>query len=480
MILRALLAVSDPTVADFIRGVIEGSDIDVLAREVEDTPSVWEALRREPFDVVIADTGSLGEDSARAVEEIRSLPSPPTVLVLADAPGPEARASHLAAGAFALVRADAGEATLGESVRALLARRKEEGLRGLGEAEEGVGRLSDFASQSPSMRRFLATVRKVVSADCTLLLTGETGVGKEYLARAIYAESHRADGPFVAINCAALPEALLESELFGHVEGAFTGALRDRRGHFELAHGGTIFLDEVAEMPLHLQSRLLRVLQEREVQPVGSEEVLNVDVRVIAATNRELRTEIVEKRFRDDLYYRLSVVTLEIPPLRERREDIPSLAESHLEHFRRALKRPVFAIAPEALECLLGYSWPGNVRELSNVIERAVLLTDGETITTDDLPDDIRGVRREDREAVAAAAETADAADYADLPYKEARERILDAFERRYFTAALTESGGRVGESAARAGISERALYEKMKRLGLAKEAFKRPSPAKA
>ncbi|HVS18856.1 MAG TPA: sigma-54 dependent transcriptional regulator, partial [Planctomycetota bacterium] len=281
--------------------------------------------------------------------------------------------------------------------------------------------------------------------------------------------------PFLAVNCSALPESLLESELFGHEEGAFTGATRTRRGLFELAHRGTIFPDEVGEMPLTLQAKLLRVLQEREFLPVGAEAPVRVDVRVMAATNRDLAAEVAAGRFRADLYYRLCVVGLTVPPLRERREDVPALVHAYADHFRAKLGRGTSEVAPDALERLIAYDWPGNVREWINVIERAVLLGRGTRIERADLPQAIAGGRR----AAPASAERPPDADRElfDLPWREARGAALQAFERRYFERLLAECGGRAGEAARRADIDPRSLYEKLRALGLRREEFLAPRP---
>ena len=247
-------------------------------------------------------------------------------------------------------------------------------------------KLSDFISASPAMQTFMRVVHRVVASNATLLLMGETGVGKERLARAIHAESPRSKGPFISVNCGALSETLLESELFGHEEGAFTGASRARRGYFELANKGTVFLDEIGEMPKHLQVKLLTVLQTREVQRVGSETPVNIDVRVVAATNRDLHKDVEKGTFRRDLFYRLCVVTLTIPPLRERREDIPLFVERLLDHFRCEIPNRITGVSLPAMHALCQYDWPGNVRELMNVLERAMLLADGEEISLADLP----------------------------------------------------------------------------------------------
>jgi DNA-binding NtrC family response regulator len=306
----------------------------------------------------------------------------------------------------------------------------------------------------------------MVDSDANLLLTGETGVGKERLARAIHDEGPRRDGPFVAINCGALPEALLESELFGHEAGAFTGAVRAHRGLFELAHGGTLFLDEVGEMPLPLQVRLLRVVQDRRIRPVGGERDVAVDVRVVAATNRDLQAEMQAGRFRADLYYRLAVVALLIPPLRERRADIPVLVQNHLEAWCVRLNRRPIAVSAEAMAALCAHDWPGNVRELANVLERAALLGDGQLITVRDLSGIVGPVP-----AVRRARATD--VDLLALPFADAEARHQEAFERAYFTALLRVCHGRVGEAAARAGLSVRTLYSKLQRLELRKEQFR-------
>jgi DNA-binding NtrC family response regulator len=331
--------------------------------------------------------------------------------------------------------------------------------------------LEDFVSRSPAMRKFMSVAAKVADSDSSLLILGETGVGKERLARAIYAESRRSKGPFIAVNCAAFSESLLESELFGHEEGAFTGAVRSHRGCFELAHRGVIFLDEIAELPNHLQIKLLRVLQERQITRVGSEEPFEVDVRVMAATNRDPREEVKAKRLREDLFYRLNVVTLTIPPLRQRSEDIPDLVASYLAWLRPRVGRVVNSIAPDVMEALIHYSWPGNVRELINVIERAMLLCDGEQIHLIDLPDTIRSPHDGTAGHVDRAA-SAGASPF-EKPLEAARREMIERFEKAYLAHHLKQCAGRVGDTAKRIGIEPRSLFDKMKRYGLRKEDFR-------
>jgi two-component system, NtrC family, response regulator HydG len=249
---------------------------------------------------------------------------------------------------------------------------------------------SGVLGDSPRMAEVFHLLELVSPSEANVLILGETGTGKELVARAIHRNSPRAQGPFVVVNCAALPETLLESELFGHERGAFTGALSRKEGRFVLAHRGSIFLDEIGELSLTTQAKILRVLQSREFEPLGSTRTLKVDVRIIAATNRKLEAMVREGRFRDDLFYRLNVFPVVLPPLRERLEDLPLLAEHFLRTYRAKNRRDIKALAPEALQAMRAYSWPGNIRELENVIERGVIVCPGETLTLRDLPENLQ------------------------------------------------------------------------------------------
>ena len=303
-----------------------------------------------------------------------------------------------------------------------------------------------LVSRDAGMLRAFQTIRNVAETEATVLVRGESGSGKELVARAIHLESHRAKGPFVAVSCAALTPSLLESELFGHVRGAFTGAVRDRKGLFEQAHAGTLFLDEVAELPLEVQSKLLRVLEEREVTPVGGNRAVPVDVRVIAATHRALRREVEEGRFREDLMYRLRVVPVFLPPLRERRGDVELLLRSFLRRFNEAGPRHVATIAPEAMRALLDHDWPGNVRELRNVVEYAFAVGRGEELARDELPPELTEGGREAGE----------------LPRKGPGHGEGDRIRE-----ALQLSGGRVGRAAERLGMSRATFWRKRRKLGI-------------
>jgi len=247
-------------------------------------------------------------------------------------------------------------------------------------------RFAQMVGESPSMREIFDTIDRIADYKTTVLLQGESGTGKELVARAIHSTSRRKSAPFVPINCGAIPEHLIESELFGHKKGSFTDATRDKKGLFEEANGGTVLLDEVGELPLHLQVKLLRVLQENEIRPVGEGQVIPIDVRIIAATLRDLEQDVLDGRFRDDLFYRLNVICIQIPPLRERKEDIPHLIRFLMKRNQERLGLTVSEIKSDALDRLVNYSWPGNIRELENCIERAMILTDGDAITVESLP----------------------------------------------------------------------------------------------
>jgi len=312
--------------------------------------------------------------------------------------------------------------------------------------------LAGVVAESQAMRRIFDLVARVAASDATVLVTGESGTGKELVARLLHAQGARAKGPLVAVNAAALPEGLLESELFGHARGAFTGAVRERRGRFEEADGGTLFLDEVGEMPPALQVRLLRVLQEREIVRVGENTTRRVDVRVVAATNKDLVEEVKAGRFREDLFYRLQVVPIHLPPLRERLEDVAPLAERLAAQAATRHGRPGVRVSREALEALRAHRWPGNVRELANAIERAVILCRDDVVRVSDLPD-----------AVLAPHER----DVASGPPRETLEQAVEALERAWIRAALERSGGVQTRAAAELGIDERVLRYKLGKLRL-------------
>ncbi len=311
---------------------------------------------------------------------------------------------------------------------------------------------SDLLGATAKMQRLFRLAERVARTDSTVLLTGESGTGKELFARSIHLQSRRAQGPFVPVNCGALPETLIESELFGYARGAFTGAQSARRGLIEEADGGTLFLDEIGETPLATQVKLLRFLESNEVRRLGENEVRVADVRVITATNRDLQEQIAAGRFREDLYYRLNVVQIEIPPLRERREDIPLLAAYFLERYARRMGKPIERFTPEAQALLVSYDYPGNVRELENAVQRAVALSEGRAITAADLPPSFSQPR-----LLPDGAKTVDERD----------TWSLARVEREHIERVLLRLGGNMIKTAQQLGISRTTLWRKLKAYGI-------------
>jgi DNA-binding NtrC family response regulator len=317
----------------------------------------------------------------------------------------------------------------------------------------------DITGLSPAMSELFSHMRRIAGFDVTVLITGESGTGKELVARALHRNSGRGKGPFIAVNCAALPEALLESELFGHEKGAFTDAVAAHPGRFELAKGGTLFLDEVGDMSPLMQAKLLRVLQDGEFERVGGVVSIKSDIRLIAATNKDLPSEVAARRFREDLYYRLNVVALRLPALRERRDDIPLLAAQFLEEFGKLYGRKVESVDPEAMECLTRHSWPGNVRELKHCIEQAIILGNGESLRVEDLPESLG-------KPSGSAAGTGLAAFQGQAP-RAGKTAALEAVEEDYILKILRECGWNQSKAAEVLGLHRNTLREKIKRYGL-------------
>ena len=435
---------------------------------------IWQKVVRSCGDIIVISESLIPGPSDTGIAILNDLPENPTTVVLHDRDSSEVSAQLVAAGADVVLYAGTSKKSLTEAIETTLeSRRQLSRKERLGQANLEKPKISDFFSANEGMQIFIDEVQQVIPSASPILILGETGVGKEHLAKAIHAESPRATGPFITVNTAALPEQLLESELFGHELGAFTGAVRTRKGAFELAHKGTIFLDEIGDMPLHLQAKLLRVLQDYEVKPIGGEDSFWVDVRVIASTNRDLEKEVDNGTFRKDLFYRLSVVTLTIPPLRRRKEDIPDMARSFVEYFRHKIGRDIDRISESALESLRLYDWPGNVRELMNVIERAMLICRSDEISRIDLPN-VVNTRSSTREQILPYENFNPAWINKTLP--EVQKEVLDQVEKQYLGMVLKNTNGRVGQAAQMAGIHPRGLYNKMKRFGLRKEDFKNGS----
>ena len=410
-----------------------------------------EALRRADFDLVLTDLKMPGIDGMDVLREVRTChPEVPVIMITGHATLNSA-VEAMKAGAYHYIAKPFRLAEAREVVRgALELRRVKRENQDLRLRVEQLRNPHTLITQDLGMQRLLETARQVATADTSVVIHGESGTGKELLARYIHQCSRRAQGPFVAFNCGALAEDLAASELFGHEKGAFTGAQTRKIGLFEAAQGGTLFLDEVAELPASIQVKLLRVLQEREVLRVGAVEPVSIDVRVLAASNRDLQEAVDEGRMRHDLYFRLSVVTLSLPPLRERRDDIPLLAYYLLRKFAVSMHRPVKEITPEAMQRLVEYDFPGNVRELSNFIERGVALAHGEELGVEHLPQHLgRLTVRVFKPAMAAAPTTLQ---------EQEKEHILNALER---------AGGNRTEAARMLGIDRVSLWRKLKKYGM-------------
>jgi two-component system response regulator FlrC len=432
---RALVADDEEGVRAFIREVLEGQGLQVS--EARDGQEAFAALQRESYHLLVTDLRMPGLDGLQLLERARNL-APEMEVVLLTAHGTvETAVKAMKLGAYDFLTKPLGSPA---QLRAVAERALEHArLVRLRRAEGGA----EMVAVDPATRELLRQLEQVAPTSATVLLLGESGTGKEVAARLVHERSPRADGPFVAVNCAAVSPQLVESEMFGHEKGAFTGATERRRGRFELADGGTLFLDEVAELPPGLQAKLLRVLQERRFERVGGTREIHVDVRVVAATNRDLEEERRSGRFRDDLYHRLAVFPLRLPPLRERPADIEPLADHLLQRIARDLGLRHVELDPSARARLRAHAWPGNVRELSNALERAAIVRRGQPVRGEDL---LLGTPS--------------------APSTAAAFRLRD-LEREAIRQALAATDGHRKQAAERLGIGLRTLYEKIREYGL-------------
>ena len=439
-----ILVVDDDTVTCRLLAEVLSQDGATVVGET-DARRALERAAETPIELAILDVQMPQMDGLALLRGLRSrLPDLPVIIMTAFG-SVDTAVNAIASGAVDYVSKPMNVEEIRATVRRALGRQAET-QAALPIAGEEV---DVIVGRSPAMVDVYKTIARVAPGRSTVLILGESGTGKELVARAIHQHSPRCKRPFVAVDCGALTETLLESELFGHVRGAFTGAVGDTPGLFAEAAGGTVFLDEIGDVSAALQAKLLRVLQEHQVRPVGGSEWRGVDVRVIAATNRDLALAVESGRFREDLYYRLKVVTLALPPLRERREDIPILVEHLVRRAARECHKSVTGVSEAALSLLLAYHWPGNVRELAHVLERGVALAQQEILTADDLPGELR-------QAVPAPASTPE-----DRP-------TLAELKRRYIGRVLEESGGNVSRAAAVLGVDRRSLYRMLHRYGIA------------
>jgi two-component system response regulator HydG len=421
-------------------------------READDGDRAVAMVAEGPYDLILMDVRMIKLSGLEALRRVKALnPAIPVIIMTAYA-SVETAVEALQNGAYDYLTKppdfDKLKITLERAMEHAMLKAENRRLK------DGLAERFDrrhIIGSSPALERLLETVAYVAPSEATVLIAGESGTGKELIAGAVHYNSARREGPFVKINCAAITETLFESELFGHEKGAFTGAERRKEGRFVQADGGTLFLDEISAMPLTMQVKLLRVLQERELTRVGGEALISVDVRVMAATNRDIEALIRQGQFREDLYYRVNVVRLDVPPLRERREDVPLLAEHFLRRFAEKNRKPVKGITPQAMDLLIRYSWPGNVRELMNTMERGVVLARGDYLGEADLP------------MITNAAPSA-----ADVPpgAGAATDVTLETVEKRAILQALEAAGGNKSEAARRLGITRKTLRNKIKNYG--------------
>jgi two-component system response regulator GlrR len=432
---------------------LESAEYKVIA--VSEGEGAMEAIRSEHVDLSLLDLQLANKDGISLMQEIHAVePRMPVIILTGHGTIPTAvEAVQKGAYSYLTKPYDPDELliTIARALENSALTREVERLQGTLERRYGF---DNIVARSKAMRDVLDAVSRIAGTDCTVLLQGESGTGKEVIARAIHFASARKNRPFVAINCASIPETLLESNLFGHERGAFTGAVRKTKGLFSAADKGTVLLDEIGDMPMAVQAKLLRFLQERRFYPLGSETTVEVDVRVIASTNKDLEGEVRKGSFREDLFYRIHVVPLHLPPLRERKEDIPPLVEHFLARFSRQMNKEIEGLSPGAMERLMSHQWPGNVRELENTIEYAVAMAKGRVI---------------EEELILPARGASPVTGFA--PLKDARE----SFEKDYIVRLLEVCGGNVSRAARLAGKYRADFYELMKRYGVKASAFKKP-----
>jgi two-component system response regulator HydG len=433
-----------------LRAVLKEEGYDVS--EASDGAEAVKAVEQEPFDLILLDIRMRTMDGIEALGEIRKISPLVPVLIMTAYASVKTAVEALKAGAFEYLTKpldiDELKILMEKALEIYHLRAENIALK------ERLGDRFNFSKiigRSPKMKEVFDTLSLVAPTDATVLILGESGTGKELVANSIHHNSPRASQPFIKVSCAALPETLLEGELFGHEKGAFTGAIARREGRFQLAHRGTIFLDEVGEMSVTTQTKLLRVLQEKEFEPLGSTRTVKTDVRVIAASNKDLEREVKEGRFREDLFYRLNVVPVSLPPLRERKEDIPALAAHFFAVYRDKNRKELRDISGKAMDLLMRYDWPGNIRELENCMERAVILARGEIIAPADLPLPIQALSR-DREIQGL-----------NLPSGISLQEV----EKALILKTLDDTGGNRSRAAEILGINRRTLQNKLKEYGI-------------
>ena len=446
--IRILVADDEAVIRDGISRILTKEGF--LVKTVAGGKEALEELSRDAFDLVLLDIKMPDMDGLEVLKTISGSEALHhcLVIMITGYPQVETAVRSIKMGAFDYLTKPFTPEQLKQTLQKAIEHNRFLGEDPLVRKKMELKGGDPLIGKSRPMQKIYQTIEKVAPTDSTVLIYGSSGTGKELVARAIHQHSLRQDKEFVAVDCSALVESLLESELFGHVKGSFTGAAQTKHGFLELANGGTFFFDEISNLSLNIQAKLLRVIQEREFLKVGSEKKIKVDIRIIASTNRDLRQAIREGQFREDLFYRLSVVPLNLPPLKERREDILLLVDYFLERFAKKNKKTIRGIAPEAMELLMDYDWPGNVRELRHLIERIVILEDGPIIKTEHLPWFIHK-------------------DHRDLSLSEERTATLNELEKQYIGLILKKTKGNRTRASELLGINRKTLLEKIKKFGL-------------
>ena len=467
---RVLIVDDEKNISLVIEAMLERAGFEVLA--FNDSAAALQALEEEEFDAVVTDLYMPGAGGMEVLETCSRLyPGLPVVIITAFGTV-EAAVSALKQGAFDFITKPFDQTELLNVVQKAVKTQQQRAKEPIALLESATfsGAASvepefSLIGSSPQMQDVFKVISKISGSPSTVLIWGESGTGKELVAYEIHRRSPRDKKPFVKINCAAIPATLIESELFGYERGAFTGATTSKPGRFELAHEGTLFLDEVAEMPLEMQVKLLRALQEQEFERVGGVNTIHVDVRIITATNKDLESEVRAGRFREDLYYRLNVVPIRLPALRDRRDDIDQLVKFFIQQFNKKLGKAVHSIEPACLDALRVYSWPGNIRQLENALERMLLMTESNILGVVDLPEEILNQVRHLVPALTAPASDSGAA--GSTTFKEIVRRKTQNVERELIEKALEETGGNVTRAAEKLGLSRKGLQLKMKELGV-------------
>jgi DNA-binding NtrC family response regulator len=444
---KVLVVDDDLEMCRLISDVLSGEAFSVFI--TGDSLEASKTLKKEDFDVIITDLRMKGLKGLDLLEEARQVVPLTPVIIITAFGTIESAIKAMKMGAYDYITKPFQMDELVITVKKALENRllKKEVMR-LKKEVESRYHFHHLIGKSPSMQKIYDLIERISDTSSNVLITGESGTGKELVGKAVHYNGTRRGGPFIAVNCAAIPETLLESELFGYKKGAFTDARSDKKGLIFEANEGTLFLDEVTEMPSNLQAKLLRVIEEKEVRPLGDTNSYPIDVRVISTSNKDIKIRIEQGQFREDLYYRLKVIDIELPPLRERREDIPLLARHFLIKFGKGLKKNITGVSEESLKFLLNYSWPGNVRELENVIQRAITLTRREIILPEDLPNAV--VQKEDENVI----------------QKGLREKYtVDQLEREYIKKVLVETGGNKSKAAEILGLDRKTLYRKLQEM---------------